>query len=88
MIFNLLPDPADFYQLSFGYQFTKKVVSGDRVYGIGTSQKNADLALELAQDGALVLQLVQAFGGLNPMTDAQREFIENWEVESYRQKQV
>ncbi len=27
-------------------------------------------------------------GGINYMTSTQREFIENWEVESYRQKQV
>jgi len=84
---ELTPEAVAAYMITRGYA-PKVVVSGDRVYGIGTSQKNADLALELAQDGALVLQLVQAFGGLNPMTDAQREFIENWEVESYRQKQV
>jgi rhamnose utilization protein RhaD (predicted bifunctional aldolase and dehydrogenase) len=66
----------------------KVVVAGDRVYGIGTSKKNADLALELAQDGAVVQQLSEAFGGINTMTDSQREFIENWEVESYRQKQT
>jgi len=75
------------YQSDRGYA-PKVVVAGDRVCGIGTSQKNADLALELAQDGALVLQLAEAFGGINYMTDAAREFIENWEVESYRQKQV
>jgi rhamnose utilization protein RhaD (predicted bifunctional aldolase and dehydrogenase) len=66
----------------------KVVVAGRRVYGLGSSQKNADLALELAQDGALVMKLAEAFGGADFMTDAQREFIENWEVESYRQKQV
>ena len=66
----------------------KVIVGADRVYGIGNSQKNADLALELAQDGALVMQLTEAFGGINYMTDAQREFIENGEVESYRAKQV
>ena len=43
---------------------------------------------ELAQDGALVMQLAEAFGGINYMTDEQREFIENWEVESYRAQQV
>ena len=74
------------YKAERGYA-PKVVVAGDRVYGIGTSQKNANLALELAQDGALVQQLTGAFGGLNTMTDAQREFIENWEVESYREKQ-
>jgi rhamnose utilization protein RhaD (predicted bifunctional aldolase and dehydrogenase) len=66
----------------------KVVVAGDRVYGIGNSQRNADLALELAQDGALVMKLNEAFGGINYMTDAHREFIENWEIESYRAKQV
>jgi len=75
------------YKADRGYA-PKVVVSGDRVYGIGNSQKNADLALELAQDGAFVMQLTEAFGGINYMTDAHREFIENWEVESYRQKQV
>ncbi len=75
------------YKSERGYD-PKVVVAGDRVYGLGNSQKNAELALELAQDGALVLQLTKAFGGVNYMTDAQREFIENWEVESYRAKQV
>ncbi len=75
------------YRAERGY-LPKVVVCGDCVYGIGTSQKNADLALELAQDGALVLKLAEAFGGIEYMTDAAREFIENWEVESYRQQQA
>lgn len=84
---KLTPADAEAYKAERGYA-PKVVVAGDRVYGIGNSQKNADLALELAQDGALVMQLTEAFGGVNYMTDAQREFIENWEVESYRAKQV
>jgi hypothetical protein len=32
-----------------------------------------------------VMKLSQAFGGLEYMSDRAREFIENWEVESYRQ---
>lgn len=75
------------YRAERGY-LPKVVIAEDRVYGIGTSQKNADLALELAQDGALVMKLADAFGGIEYMTDAAREFIENWEVESYRQKQA
>ncbi|MDF7799049.1 class II aldolase/adducin family protein [Pontiellaceae bacterium B1224] len=66
----------------------KVIVYGGRVYGIGHTQCNADLALELIQDGALVVQLADAFGGIHYMSDAHREFIENWEVESYRARQV
>jgi len=61
------------------------VIANGRVYGLGTTEKNARLALEFAMDGAQVLQLSQAFGGVEYMSDAAREFIENWEVESYRQ---
>jgi hypothetical protein len=39
-------------------------------------------------DGAIVQQLARAFGGLQLLKDASREFIENWEVEAYRMKQV
>ncbi|VGO23209.1 class II aldolase/adducin family protein [Pontiella sulfatireligans] len=84
---ELTVEAAAAYRAERGYD-PKVVVNGDRIYGIGNSQINADLALELAQDGALVMQLTEAFGGINYMTDTQREFIENWEVESYRSKQV
>lgn len=58
------------------------------VFGLGATQKKAELALELVTDAALVMQLAAAFGGIDYMTDRAREFIENWEVESYRSKQV
>lgn len=58
------------------------------VFGVGSSQRKADLALELALDGALVKQLTGAFGGVQYLNDRAREFIEHWEVESYRQKQM
>ncbi len=83
----LMEEGVEAYKATRGYA-PKVIIAEDRVYGIGNTQKNADLALELAQDGALLMQLTEAFGGINYMTDAQREFIENWEVESYRQKQT
>ena len=58
------------------------------VFGVAETEKGAALALELAQDGALVEKLAVAFGGIDYMNDAAREFIENWEVESYRKKQL
>lgn len=58
------------------------------VFGVGPSAKVAQLALDLAQDGALLQQLAEAFGGIQFLTDPAREFIENWEVEAYRAKQM
>jgi rhamnose utilization protein RhaD (predicted bifunctional aldolase and dehydrogenase) len=64
------------------------IAFGDAVFGVASGPKAARLALELAQDGALVEKLAQAFGGIDYMTDRARQFIENWEVESYRKKQM
>jgi rhamnose utilization protein RhaD (predicted bifunctional aldolase and dehydrogenase) len=58
------------------------------VYSIGPNLAGAYLALELAKDAALIKQLAAAFGGINYLDDASRDFIENWEVESYRRKQL
>jgi len=83
----LTPEAVARYRAERGYA-PKVIVTSEHVYGIGTSRKNADLALEFAADGALLLQLAEAFGGIIYMSDAHREFIENWEVESYRAKQA
>jgi len=64
------------------------VVTDQAVLGVGANEKTARLALELALDGATVKQLARAFGGLKFLSDESRGFIENWEVESYRSKQV
>jgi rhamnose utilization protein RhaD (predicted bifunctional aldolase and dehydrogenase) len=58
------------------------------VFAAGTAERQARLALDLAEDGALVQQLASAFGGIRWMTDEARRFIESWEVESYREKQA
>jgi hypothetical protein len=58
------------------------------VFDIGATKNKASIALEFAQDGALVMQLTEAFGGIDYLSDSSREFIENWEVESYRSKQL
>ena len=81
---ELTQEQADAYRAKHGFA-PKVVIHGDRIDGLGKTVKNAGLALLFAQDGAQVLKLSQAFGGVEYMTDAAREFIENWEVESYRQ---
>lgn len=73
------------YKARYGYA-PKVVAAAGAVWGIGTNAKNAALALEFAQDGALVEQLATAFGGIRYLSDTARDFIDNWEVESYRQK--
>jgi len=73
------------YRAKHGFS-PRVVVHGGGVYGIGANAKNAALALEFARDGAFVEQLAAAFGGIRYLSDAARAFIENWEVESYRQK--
>jgi rhamnose utilization protein RhaD (predicted bifunctional aldolase and dehydrogenase) len=75
------------FEAEHGYR--PQVVAFDAVVcGVADSDNGAGLALALARDGALVEQLAAAFGGIDYMTDAAREFIENWEVESYRKKQM
>ncbi len=81
---ELTEEAAAKYKTQHGFA-PKVVVAANRVFGIGTTANNADLALQLSQDGAQVMQLAEAFGGLEHITARAREFIENWEVESYRQ---
>ncbi len=73
------------FKAKHGY-FPRVIVTKVGVFGIGPTPKVAQLALEFAMDGALLQQLAQAFGGIKFLSDAAREFIENWEVESYRAK--
>ena len=63
------------------------IVTPEAVLGVGKSEKVANLALELAEDGALVKQAASVFGGVQYMSDRSRLFIENWEVEAFRAQQ-
>lgn len=81
---DLTPAAAEAYRTKYGFA-PKIAVTEGRVYGLGVTRKNADLALQFALDAALVARLAGVFGGVAWMSDAAREFIENWEVESYRQ---
>lgn len=64
------------------------IVYDDMILGLGATENKAKLAIEFAQDSAQVQQLAKAFGGLELMTDRARDFIETWEVEAYRSKQL
>jgi len=46
------------------------------------------LGQTMAADCALIRQLAEAFGGMQLLTPRAQQFIREWEVEAYRQKQV
>lgn len=73
------------YKDKYGY-WPRVAETADAVYGIGSSRKVADLALEMAWDGALVVRYAEAFGGIKYLGERFVKFIEGWEVESYRQR--
>ncbi|MFW5996808.1 MAG: class II aldolase/adducin family protein [Lentisphaeria bacterium] len=83
------PTPDNLKKFCDKYGYLPAIISTeDGVFAIGDSDNKARLALELARDGALVEQLAQAFGGIKYLTEEQRDFIVNWEVEAYRKKQT
>lgn len=53
------------------------------VYG-----KNPKLGPAMAEDAALIRQLAAAFGGVQLLDERAQQFIREWEVEAYRQKQL
>ncbi len=69
-----------------GYQPAVVAVEGKALFAVGNNIKTAQVILEAARNARQVVQLTEAFGGPRFMTDREREFIENWEVESYRKK--
>ena len=74
------------FKVQRGYAPRMIEIPGKAVFCAGKNLAGAETVLALARNGALIEQISAAFGGTNYLTDAQREFIENWEVESYRAK--
>jgi len=67
---------------------TPKLVAirGLGVFGVGANEKSARLAIELFLDAVKIAVYAESFGGGRAMTQDQIDFINNWEVESYRSK--
>lgn len=80
------PDDIMKYADSHGFHPRVLVLETGAVATVGSTIKAAKGVLTAARDAALVQQLTQAFGGPRFLADRERQFIENWEVESYRQK--
>jgi len=77
-------EDVDAYVAANGFKPLVVSVPGRGVFCAGTSLKSANTAAALAMDAALVKQLTAAFGGPHYISERDRKFIENWEVESYR----
>jgi len=87
--FPMLEQPSTKTMSAFRkiHGYLPRVISaGDVIYTAGVREKDAELVMQFAKDGALVEQLTEAFGGVQYMTEAARTFLENWEMETYRQK--
>ena len=68
--------------------YTPKViaVAGVGLLCVGDNAKGAGIIAEVFTDCMKVASYAAAFGGEHPMTPAQIDFIDNWEVENYRRK--
>ena len=82
------PDKAqiDEFTAKRGYPPRMAEIPGKAVFCAGKNRTAAATVQALALNGAHIEKLAAAFGGVHYLNDAQREFIENWEVESYRAK--
>ena len=69
-----------------GYLPRMVEIPGKAVFCAGKNRSAAETVRKIAESGSLIAQLAAAFGGVRFLNDAQRSFIENWEVESYRSK--
>ena len=62
------------------------LVGGMGLYGVGEGDSDAANAAALYIDAIQVMARARRLGGIRYMTKRDREFIDHWEVESYRRK--
>ena len=68
----------------FGYQPKVLLIKGIGLVAAGDNAAQCDIILDVFEDAMKIATLSQSFGGAHPMTQAQIDFIDNWEVENYR----
>jgi NAD(P)-dependent dehydrogenase (short-subunit alcohol dehydrogenase family)/rhamnose utilization protein RhaD (predicted bifunctional aldolase and dehydrogenase) len=70
------------------YGYTPKVIliKGVGLVAVGDNAAECNAILDVFTDMMKIAFLAQSFGGEHPMTQAQVDFIDSWEVESYRRK--
>lgn len=83
---NITDEAVAQFKTTRGYLPRMVEIPGKAAFFAGKNKNAADTVLALALNGAYIEKIAAAFGGVHYLTDSQREFIENWEVESYRAK--
>ncbi len=71
-----------------GRGYTPKVIAikGIGLLAAGDSARASNIVAEVFLDSMKVARYAASFGGEHPMSAAQIDFIDNWEVENYRRK--
>lgn len=76
------------YRAAHGRDPIVAVLPGVAVLAAASGRAKALTALEVFGDSVAVAAGADRLGGVRPMSDAERDFIENWEAEAYRQAQA
>lgn len=72
------------FTAKFGYQPKVILIKGIGLVAVGDNAAQCDIILDVFEDAMKIAYYAEAFGGPHPMTQAQIDFIDNWEVENYR----
>ncbi|MDR3309615.1 MAG: SDR family NAD(P)-dependent oxidoreductase, partial [Tannerella sp.] len=74
------------YTAKNGYAPKVLLIKGIGLVAVGDHAAGCDIILDVYEDMMRIAEIAQSFGGEHPMTQAQIDFIDNWEVENYRRK--
>ena len=72
------------FREKYGYLPKVIVIKGIGLVAAGENAAQCDIILDVFEDAMKIAFLADSFGGEHPMTQAQIDFIDNWEVENYR----
>lgn len=72
------------FREKFGYLPKVLLVKGIGLVAVGDNAAQCDIILDVFEDAMKIAWIAGSFGGPHPMTQAQIDFIDNWEVENYR----
>ena len=79
-------ESLDAFAKKTGYRPKLVCVEGQGVFAVGDTRKDAKAVSTALKNSLLVERLTNAFGGPHYLSERQYQFIQNWEVESYRRK--